>query len=91
MVVFFYNANDDFIQLLPKFFKNYGVEVIPNAIPKAGERFMTLSLGLKFAKEVRQTKSGAKMIKLILWQMDIGGTLEFVFFRAHFHFQRREH
>ena len=60
MVVYFHNANYDFIQLLPKFFKKYGVEVIPDAILKAGERFMTLSLGLKLAKEVCETKSGVK-------------------------------
>ena len=60
MVVVFHNANYDFIQLLPKSFKDYGVEVIPDGIPKAGERFMLLFLGLKLAKEVRQTKSEAK-------------------------------
>ena len=60
MVVVFHNANYDFIQLLPKFFKDYGVEVIPDGIPKVGDRFMTLSLGLKLANEVCQTKSGAK-------------------------------
>ena len=42
MVVVFHNANYDLIQLLPKFFKDYGVEVIPKGIPKAGERFMSL-------------------------------------------------
>ena len=29
MVVFFHNANYDFVQHLPKFFKDLGVEVIP--------------------------------------------------------------
>ena len=52
MVVVFHNANYDFIQLLPKFFKDYGVEVISDSIPKVGDRFMSLFLGLKLAKEV---------------------------------------
>ena len=61
MDLFFHNANYDFVQLLPKFFKDLRVEIIPNGILKAGERFMALSLGLKLAKEVHQKKSRANL------------------------------
>ena len=60
MVVFFHNANYNFVELFPKFFKDLGVKVVVDGIPKAGERFMALSLGLKVGKEVHQKKSGAK-------------------------------
>ena len=56
MVVGFHNANYDFVQLLPKFFKDYGVEVEVDGIQKSGEKFMALSLKLKLAKEVHQAK-----------------------------------
>ena len=60
IVVFMHNANYDFVELLPKFFIDYGVEIEPTGIPKRGEKLMTLTMNLSIAKEVHQKKSGAK-------------------------------
>ena len=67
MVVFLHNANYDFVELLPGLL---GKKFLPNdvkGIPKAIEKFMSLTLEIKMGEEVHQKKSGGKKVKKILF------------------------
>ena len=72
-----HNANYDFVELLPKFFKEYGVEVEVDGIPKTGEKFMSLILSLKIAEEVYQKKKCQKKVKDFIFNIHFRDSLSF--------------
>ena len=78
MIVFFHHANYDFIQLIPKLCKDYGIETDVGGKPKSGEKFILLTLDLKLAKEVHQTKKGKKSIKDFKFRIKIEDSFSFL-------------
>ena len=71
LVVVIHNANYDFIQLLPKLLKKYGVKYETTCIPKTNQKFLTLTMTLCLEREIIMTKSGKRLgtlnFQLHLW------------------------
>ena len=74
-----HNANYNFVELIPKFFKDYGIEVEVDGIPKTEEKLMNIILSLKIAKEVHQKKSGApKKVKDSIFNIHFRDSFSFL-------------
>ena len=67
------------LNFFQSFFKEYGIEVEVDEIPKTGEKFLSLTLSLKIAKEVDQKKSGGvKVVKDLILNIHVRDSFSFL-------------